>query len=214
MRRIWAVLDDVVLKSMSAWKWWVFCNNIGRTSDHRKSTLQYVSEREETTSNNTLGALDRRDIYLGDQDNLKNYSTTTCTWRTTGNSDANINVSTTSTIPSLWTTATPTPSSIINNSGNDFQNHSTNTRNIILVNPAICQQVSVTTLLPTQTLLIQVLPTPPAVPVVNTEEKYLNNNEADNDNADDEHGEWYKQDPLDSNWIRNKIIADERNGTH
>ena len=38
--------------------------------------LQYISRRDETTNSKTLGALDRENINLEDQDDLKRYTTT------------------------------------------------------------------------------------------------------------------------------------------
>ena len=116
-----AILKGVVVKSLPAEKWQVFWNNIGRTSDHRKNTLQYMSKRDKTSSSETLGALDREDIYLGDQDDLKKYTTATSAQKSTGNNDA-----------SLRTTATPAPVSIINDLGDGFQNHTANARNCYL----------------------------------------------------------------------------------
>ena len=76
IRRIQAVLKGVVVKSLPAKKWQVFWNSVGGTSDHREHTLQYMSRRDKTTSSKTLEPLDRKDIYLGDQDDLRKYTTT------------------------------------------------------------------------------------------------------------------------------------------
>ena len=61
--------------------------------------------------------------------------------------------------------------------------------------------------------MIQVLPAPPAVPVVDTEKREQNNDEIDNDHENDEHRERYKGDSLDPNWIHDEILANERNCT-